>query len=61
MYICPTCSKEIESEEVLVKHFLKCWKEKNPCHQAKSAPRSEDINTREVSDDIANFFGSFKG
>ena len=61
MYICPTCSKEIESEEVLVKHFLKCWKEKNLCHQAKSAPRSEDINTREVSDDIANFFGSFKG
>ena len=61
MYICPTCSKEIESEDVLVKHFLKCWKEKNPCHQAKSAPRSEDINTREVSDDIANFFGSFKG
>ena len=61
MYICPTCSKEIETEEVLVKHFLKCWKEKNPCHQAKSAPRSEDINTREVSDDIANFFSSFKG
>lgn len=44
MYICPTCCKEFEKEEVLVKHFLKCWKDKNPNHQSKSAPRSEDIN-----------------
>jgi uncharacterized Zn-finger protein len=60
MYICPTCNKQFDMEDVLVKHYLKCWKDKNPCHQAKSAPRSEDINTREVSDDIMNFFNSFK-
>jgi hypothetical protein len=60
MYICPTCSKEFEKEETLVKHFLKCWKEKNPTRQAKSAPRSEDVNTREINDDVANFFNSFQ-
>ena len=60
MYICPTCNREFEKEDNLVKHFLKCWKDKNPCHQAKSAPRSEDINTREISDEILNFFGSFQ-
>ena len=60
MYICPTCCKEFEKEEVLVKHFLKCWKDKNPNHQSKSAPRSEDINTREVNEDVMNFFTSFQ-
>lgn len=60
MYICPTCGKGFETEEALTKHYLKCWKEKNPNHKSKSAPRSEDINTREVSNDIANFFNSFK-
>lgn len=60
MYICPTCNQQFEVEETLVKHFLKCWKDKNPCHQSKSAPRSEDINTRVDNDDILNFFNSFK-
>ena len=60
MYICPTCCKEFEKEEILVKHFLKCWKDKYPCHKSKSAPRSEDINTREVNDDVMNFFASFQ-
>ena len=52
--------KEFEKEEVLVKHFLKCWKEKNPNYHSKSAPRSEDINTREINDDIMNFFASLQ-
>lgn len=60
MYICPTCGKQFESDEALTKHFLKCWKEQHPYHQSKPAPRSEDINTRAVNDDIANFFNSFK-
>ena len=60
MYICPTCSKEIETEDALTKHFLKCWKEKNPCHRSKSAPHSADINTREDDNDILNFFNSLK-
>ena len=60
MYMCPTCNKPFDKEENLVKHMFKCWKEKNPCHKSKSAPRSEDINTREVNEDVMNFFASFQ-
>lgn len=60
MYICPTCSREFEKEEVLVKHFLKCWKEKNLNHHSKPAPRSADVNTRNINNDVINFFDSFQ-
>ena len=60
MYICPTCNKQFNTEEIVAKHFLKCWKEKNPCHKSKPAPRSEDVNTREINSDVMNFFNSFK-
>ena len=60
MYICPTCNKEFDTEEIVVKHYLKCWKEKFPHHQVKSAPRSADINTRENNDDDMNFFNSLQ-
>ena len=60
MYICPICNKEFDKEEVIVKHLNKCWKEKNPNHQSKPAPRSKDITTREVNNDVANFFNAFK-
>ena len=60
MYICPTCSKPFKKEDVFVKHFSKCWKDKNPNHKSKSAPRSEDINIREINNEIENFFNSFK-
>ena len=60
MFVCPTCGKQFDVEDVLVKHYLKCWKEKNPYHQSKSAPRSEDINTREDNQAILDFFNSFK-
>lgn len=61
MYICPTCKKGFEKEENLTKHFLSCWKEQHPSHISKSAPRSENIETRQVNEDIINFFNSFKG
>ena len=61
MYICPTCGKSFNEELVLVKHMSKCWKEKNLHLRPKPAPRSEDINTREISNDILNFFNSFGG
>ena len=48
MYVCPTCSK------------LKCWKEIHPYHKSKDAPRSENIITREVSNDIMDFFNSLE-
>ena len=60
MYICPTCEKQFNTEEILTKHFLKCWKDKNPNHRSKSAPRSEDINTKEITSEISDFFNSFK-
>ena len=59
MYICPACNKPFEKENILVNHMLKCWKEKNPSTKSKSAPRSEDINTRKINSDVANFFNAF--
>lgn len=56
MFICPTCSKEFNTEEAIQKHFLACWKEQHPYHKSKSAPHSADVVTREVSNDIMNFF-----
>lgn len=60
MYICPTCNRGFSTEEGVAKHFLSCWKEQNLYHQSKPAPRSEDINTMEMNDDVMNFFNSFK-
>lgn len=60
MYICPTCGKTFQEEEVLTKHFLKCWKEEHPYHKSKSAPRSEDVNMRQASNDMLAFFEGFK-
>ena len=60
MFICSVCGKPFETEEALVKHFSKCWKEKNPNHKSKPAPHSEDINTRVDNQDILDFFSSFK-
>ena len=60
MYICSVCNQQFKEEQVLVKHYLSCWKKENPHLRSKPAPRSEDINTREVNEDIENFFNSFK-
>ena len=58
MYICPTCNKKFSTEDAVVKHYLKCWREKFPCHKSKAAPHSEDINTRETNKEVLNFFNS---
>ena len=60
MYICPSCNAEFSTEDAIVKHYLKCWKDRNPCHKSKPAPRSEDINTRTINNDMAVFFSSFQ-
>ena len=60
MFVCPTCNKEFKTEEMIQKHFLACWKEQHPYHKSKSAPYSGESTTREVSDDIIDFFNSFK-
>jgi len=56
MYVCPTCSKKFEEEEKLVKHFLSCWKQNNPNHISKEAPHSEDVETRDINEDMKKFF-----
>jgi ribosomal protein L35 len=59
MFVCPTCNEKFKTEQAIRKHFLQCWQTQHPYHKSKDAPRSEDIVTREVSEDIANFFNSF--
>lgn len=56
MYICPTCKRTFINPDKLTSHFLPCWKEHNPNHISKPAPRSEDKIEREVNDEMANFF-----
>ena len=56
MFICPTCNRSFLDEDQLVKHFLACWKEKNPNHKSKDAPRGPDVETRAVNEDIQSFF-----
>lgn len=60
MYVCPTCQKIFESEADITKHSLKCWKEKNPFHQSKSAPHGVDKTERKVSSEVFDFFASFE-
>lgn len=59
MYICPICGKGYDNEEAVAKCYMKCWRKNNTQHHSKSAPKSEDITTREVSADIEAFFNSF--
>ena len=56
MFVCRTCNKKFNTEELIQKHFLQCWKEQHPYHKGRSAPHSEDIVTREMNDEVANFF-----
>lgn len=58
MFVCPICNKEIESESRMAKHFLECWKSEHPYHKSKEAPQSPDTETREISDDIMDFFNN---
>lgn len=58
MYICPLCKKEFNKEDNMKSHLLQCWKEQHPYHKSKPAPRSENIITREISNDVINFFNS---
>ena len=58
MYICPTCNRSFEDPEKIAKHFLPCWKEHNPNHMTKHVPQGETKNTREMNDEIFDFFSS---
>lgn len=60
IYVCPTCGKEFNSKEEITTHLLKCWKEQNPHHKSKPAPRSEDITMIEVNEDVKKFFASLQ-
>ena len=60
MYICPTCNGMFESADDVAKHSLGCWREHNPGHKSKPAPRSANIETREISNDLAQFFANLQ-
>lgn len=56
MYICPVCKKGFNSSEIVVKHYLSCWKERNPNHSSKEAPHSNDVITRKINSTMEDFF-----
>lgn len=58
MYICPVCKCEFEDEKEsrMARHFLRCWKENNPNHKSNTIEPSETIETREVNNNVMNFF-----
>ncbi len=60
MYICPTCKKKYSTEIEIKKHNMICWKKANPHHKSKSAPQGETIITKEINNNILDFFNSFK-
>lgn len=60
MYTCPTCNKQLATEEDIKKHSLICWKKANPHYKSKPAPQGDTIVVREINDDITNFFSSFE-
>ena len=59
MYICPICKKEFNTSERVAKHSLACWREQHPNFQSNPAPRSKNITTRKVNNEVLNFFDSF--
>ena len=60
MYICPICNESFETETDITKHSLKCWREQNPYHQSKPAPRSENIEERKINSEMSDFFSSLQ-
>lgn len=61
MFVCTICHKKFTTEEELVKHFLPCWKDKNPSHKSTDAHKSEDIEQRNINNDMINFFKMING
>jgi hypothetical protein len=59
MFICPVCKKQYEKDQDVAKCFLKCWKEQNPVHKSKNAPKSEDKIERQCEESVLNFFEKF--
>ena len=60
MYICPICKKAYQSDTIVAKCFMRCWKEQNPNHKSKEAPRSDDIINRQCNNEMINFFSQFQ-
>ena len=60
MYICPTCFREFRTEEKIRKHFLACWKEQHPHHDSTPAPQGADVEIRNISDGVLDFFNNLQ-
>ena len=59
MYICPICNQSFQTEELITKHSLRCWRAHNPNQKSKPAPRTI-VTNQEMNEDVANFFASFE-
>lgn len=60
MYICPICNEKFETEELITKHSLRCWRKHNPNYKSQPAPCKGSITKQEINEDVMNFFSSFK-
>ena len=60
MYICPICNSGFQTEDLITKHSLKCWREHNPRHKSAPAPCKGNIEERQMNEDVQNFFASFR-
>jgi hypothetical protein len=60
MYICPICNKGFQNPDTITKHSLQCWREHNPNHISKPAPCRGNTTKRQTTQDVENFFSSFR-
>ena len=49
MYICPICNEKFETEELITKHSLRCWREHNPNYKSQPAPCKGNITKQEIN------------
>lgn len=60
MYICSSCGGAFLTENSMLEHYMKCWKDKNPGHTSKPAPRSQDTETCTGAQQMESFLEGLK-
>ena len=60
MYFCPVCNRSFEKEDAVRRHYLACWRERNPSAKSTPAPHLQDISVSFVDDDVMRFFEGLK-
>lgn len=60
IYVCPVCNEAtFSAEDKMRRHYLSCWKIRNPSYRSKSAPRDEQVVFYNMNNDLSDFFNSF--